>query len=708
MARTLVGRLQLIVQAMGLGEAKKVEGAIKGIERAAKSLSSAPWGQNFERQIHKMALSAKELDQVKRSWDNLQKDIAGRGLAAALRKSEISAWKTATIGNLAAVRAQMLSTERRALSLGKALKGAIRPAYIMAGGYTGAYLAGNLGREALTAASESRRVMAEAKYAGLSEAEQRSIKERAQKLAADYRMSFSSVFDMLKETVLSMPSLDAAMKASDANARAMLVFNNSLGEGAGVAGVRNFAKSMDLLERLDPAQYTRMLDGFLKMQQILGRDIDPDAYFQAVKYSRAGGKVGSDDFMSIYLPMLIAETGGANAGNSIRAGFDQFVVGKASKKALAAQRRYGLRDDNDILVNEKDFGENPIKWIYDTLLPALNKQGFNKDNKVELARVIGELSSNRLASDQLIGAILNQEQVFRYLEKRVPNAAGLKAADDIQNDNSFAAWRGFKDALENLSTSIMPMEQIGAGLNRFADTINAFNKKVREGDPRVLGGAGILGAGIAAYGGWKVAMGIWGLITAGASLQTAATMLQAAAIAQGGGVGGAAGATAKSGGSWLSLLGFGSLAGLAAGSLNLAQSSWLQTAEERARNARNAAGTTNYLEQRRNGDGRGWQRFLFGDAAEPGFSLGDHMRNSFDFGGAERGRNAFSEMLDGMDKLNTTTVSPPVDLSQLRAMKSLVDGILTGISSIGGAVTSAGHSLDAQMRRAHTDFGTVP
>ncbi|TPI31509.1 hypothetical protein FJ414_23410 [Mesorhizobium sp. B3-1-6] len=95
----------------------------------------------------------------------------------------------------------------------------------------------------------------------------------------------------------------------------------------------------NLLERLDPDRYVSMLNGFVKMQQIFGKDIDPEGYYQAVKYSLTGGEVGSDEFMSMYLPMMIAEVGGPNAGNSIRAGFDQFVVGRASKQALAAQEK---------------------------------------------------------------------------------------------------------------------------------------------------------------------------------------------------------------------------------------------------------------------------------------------------------------------------------------------------------------------------------
>ncbi|TIR16171.1 MAG: hypothetical protein E5X33_29740 [Mesorhizobium sp.] len=98
------------------------------IARDAKRLSSAPWGQNFERQIHKMALSAKELDQVRQSWNNLQKEIASRGLTAALKKSEISAWKTATLGHFAQVRGGLKQTQVATQNFSKAVRRAKTPA----------------------------------------------------------------------------------------------------------------------------------------------------------------------------------------------------------------------------------------------------------------------------------------------------------------------------------------------------------------------------------------------------------------------------------------------------------------------------------------------------------------------------------------------------------------------------------------------------
>ncbi|MER9125423.1 hypothetical protein NKH81_20410 [Mesorhizobium sp. M0959] len=699
MARTLVGRLQLVVQAMGLGEAKKVEGAMSSIERAAKRLSSAQWGQNFQHQLEKMALGARELDAVRKSWNGLQRDIASRGLTAALKKSEISAWKTATLGQFAAVRSSMRQTEKEALRIGRALKGALRPAYVMAGGYTGAYMAGTWGREALNAASEAQRVRAEAKFAGLSGSEQSQITSRAEELSGKYRLALSDVLDMLKETTLSMPNVDAALKVSDANARAQLLIDNTFGSGAGVQGVRAFAKSMDLLERLDPNQYISMLDGFVKMQQILGKDIDPSSYYEAVKYSRTGGKVGSDEFMSTYLPMLIAETGGANAGNSIRAGFDQFVIGRASKQALAAQESYGLRKDGK-LVGQDEFGANPIKWIYDVLLPQLEKQGVDTQDKTELARVVGQLSSNRLSSDEVIGAILNMQQVFRYLDKRVPNAAGLSAADDVQKLNPFAAYSGFKGSLANLSDAVLPMEAIGAGLNRFADYINAFTKKVREGDSAILGATGAIGLGAAGLGAWKTGTAVYGLITAGTNLNVAAAALQAAAVAQGGGgvlAGGAAGAAGKKG------IGAMLMNPWALGALVGGAAVWKFIHDTSASNARdNRLPPPKVYSQGATQDRDNYHRMFDGVPFEGGWHRVG--RGAAPPPGVAEAKQAGQEMQSAL----SPTGKPTVDVSALQQAVALAQQFLGLMNKAMAASQNATGTVDAQIRRAHSDFGVAP
>lgn len=720
MTRTLVGRLQLIVQAMGLGEAQKVENVLSSIERNAKRLSSAPWGQNFERQIHKMALSAKELDQVKRSWNSLQKDIASRGLGAALRKSEVSAWKTATLGEFAKVRAGMRQTEAEAKRFSRSIQAALRPAYIALGGYTGVYMAGVLGREGINASAERQREYFRQRMGDIPQGERDQILARSQALSQKYpSVNVTDIMEMARTARNTMGSTERGMEVLDRMVRGFVTLQSAKGLEAATSELTGLMRGLDNLgTNSDGAKGVKnvndLIDAFIKAAQIEGADLDVGSVWSLAKRSRIAGPGLSPEFLATVAPAMIQDMGADGAGTALAMAYKAFLIGAndgASKVNLAEQKRLGLRkgEGKGDLVDPDLFGADPYAWVKKNLIPALQKDGVDINNDTAVAKAVAQLSRNSSATGFLTRMITQQPQIDR-LRGLYGRAMGTEAADTARVQDPFVAWRGFQESLRNLAAAtgetVMPV--IVPALNSMANTINSFAAMVQQQDPRVLGGAGILGAGIAAYGGWKVATGIWGLITAGASLQTAATMLQAAAIAQGGGVGGAAGAAAKGGGGWLSLLGFGSLGAVAAWSLNLAQSDWLQTAWERARKEKEAAGIKSHFDQHQNGDGGAWGRFFLGEAAKPGFNFGDHVQNSFDFGGAERGRNTFSEMLAGMDKLNSSTAAPQVDPSSIDAAIAKVSRLLASLRQVGAASAAASSSIEAEMRRAHTDYGVTP
>jgi hypothetical protein len=313
MARTLIGQLILRLRAEGLGEAKNVVTTMKDIENAARNMGRTgvgSWGVGFQKQLDGLKLARNDIDAVQRSWGTLHESMKIRNLAKALKSAEISHWKTSTLSHLAAVRAAAEATERRAIAMNRALGFGVKPLMVMGGGYTGAYMGGIMGRQALIAASNERRVQAEAKYAGLSLDERGRIDTRADELATRYRLAKSQIYDVMKEASLSMPSTDAAITVSDEMARAYLVLSNMLGPEGALAGLRQFNKALDNIERVTPEEYRYGIENFMKAQQVIGRDIDPVAFAEAIKFARAGGKVFGDEFLFQWLPMLIAESGG--------------------------------------------------------------------------------------------------------------------------------------------------------------------------------------------------------------------------------------------------------------------------------------------------------------------------------------------------------------------------------------------------------------
>lgn len=715
MARTLVGRLQLVVEAMGLGEAKKVEGAMSSIERAAKRLSAEPWGQNFHRQIEKMALDAGKLDQVRRSWDNLQKDMSSRGLTAALKKSEIAAWKTATVGHFAAVQAQAKrANEQMDRTVG--LMRRLGRVGLAAGGiYGGVYGASMVGREAFRAASEGQRTKYRFQVAGISKADTDALDAESTRLAGKYGViSKNDILELGKTSyALFGGRTDLAKQVLEAVVQNFVADFTSSGEEFAGNNMSSFLKAMDNLNKNEGADggvgnIAAILNGWTKAKQVEGKDIEIGEILSFAQRAKVAKYALDNNFLSNILPALGQDMGFGPLGDALSGIYQNLVTpsgGGTQGQYVKRQQAMGLRDDNNSLIQRDRFAANPYDWTIGVLKPLLEKNGVDTSNPAATAEAVKKLMSNSKAAAAIVGWIASQPQIDKNVAN-YQNAAGLSDAQNVRAKDPMAAWRDLKSSLEDLSNAagetVLPV--IVPALNGFANTIRSFAEAVGAGDPKVMGAAGVLGAGIAGLAAWKTVAGIYGLITAGASLQTAATMLEAAAIAQGGGVppGGGTKPGAGSAG-WLSALGLTGTTGLWALLVSGLGDTPGGTFDQQVENQKQAR--------------LGLRRMLGLGSGNP-THFQEHERDDSLYGkmfpspqrqgGIASVGNDFEQMLSDMDKVNSTTVSPTIDVSQLRAAKALIDGILNGLGSIGGAMTRANSIVDAQVRRAHADFGVAP
>lgn len=729
MARTLVGRLQLIVQAMGLSEGKKVENTLKSVEAAAKRLSTAAWGQNFQRQMEKMALSAKELDTVRRSWASLQKDMASRGLSAALQKSEISAWKTATLGHFASVRSSMRDTEREARRVARGIQAALRPAYVMLGGYTGVYMAGTLGREAIGASAERQREYFRQRMADIPENERSQIFDRSQALSGRYpSANITDIMEMARTARNTMGSTERGMEVLDRMVQGFVTLQSVKGVEAASAELTGLLRGLDNLGKnangaVGVQTVNNLIDAFIRASQIEGNDFDVGSMWAFARRSRTGGPALSSEFLATVAPAMIQDMGPDGAGTALNMAYKSFVIGAsdgASKVNLARQRAIGIRSGEGgpqgfgNLVDSELFGTNPYAWVKKNLIPALQKTGVDIGNEVQVSQAVAQLSRNSSATGFLTRMITQMDQYERLIAL-YERGMGTEAADQAGAADPFVAWRGFQQSLRNLSAAVgeTVMPVIVPALNSLANTINSFASLVQSGDPRVLGAAGAVGAGVALWGSAKVVTGIWGLITAGTNLNIAAAALQAAAVAQGGGRIGA-GAAAAGGATVGGLARWGGR--LAAGGMGiwaaLAQSLGDTpggTFDEQVANQRKAReGLQGAL------GGSSLKRFLFGKAAEPGFSLRDSMSMGTGkyrgglTGGTDKAPGVFDDMLAGMDKLNTATAAPTVNTASIEAFIAKVNEALAAMQRLASGVAVANSSVSAQIERTYSDYGVEP
>lgn len=735
MARTLIGELLLRVKA-DTKEAETVSKALHKIEQDSKRLNAAPWGLGMQKQLDKLKATPREFDLVLRSWERLNQGFQSRNLTDAMRKNDIAAWRQATVSHLTAVRARLNETERSAGRLHAQFENMKKFGYLMGGGYTGLYMASTGTRAALTAASQERVQQAEMKYAGLSEGERGKIDSSADKYVSKYNLNKAEVLEVLKDSSLNAIDTDTALSMADPMMKAMLVLKNLFGKEGAVDGLRAFNKAMDNMGVQDPELYTKMLDGYVRSQQVIGRDISPESYAQAIKFARAPGKAYGKDFISTWLPYMAAETGGSDAGGKIRAAFDNLATGRTPVAQLERQIELGLRQgvvrsnkgkivDPGTLTESDRFYANPLEWMDGVLKPALVKQGIDVNNSGDMAAYVGKIVGNRLAGDMLFGALEQFDQYKRQKENRGDNAFGLKAADTIQAENPFAAFDAFKDAMSNLSAAVMPMDTISSGLNTMASVINNFQQSLRDGNPAAWGGLAL--GGTAVVGG-PVALLLkagWDLITAGTALKGSAAALDAAAAklgAAGGMPGGTDGKTATKGnGTWSAItaaLGKAATVGAAlTTATSLLSDSPGDTFDEQVA----------IQAKRKDGLKRDLSRY-FGWAGDRDFWLGDSSTSirdklKIDTRGtfASNREDSITPQVDGEQALQqahstaedirnalNVTVGPTVDLAGLNALQAKLQACVATLQQLKVGIPSTVADLNNQLNRSFSDHQLTP
>lgn len=699
MARTIVGILQLLLKQDVTQKAPEVNRALRGIQDAANRLGNAPWGAAFDRQLDKLRITSSERAAITQSYGLLARDINGK-----LARADLATWKGGVVSHLVGVRAQMVATSDQAKATAQIIKTAFGSGLLGGLATYGAY-AGMRG--GTTAAFEQQRAEAQAYFAGLPDEDRARIKKASEELSAKWGVFSADMFTVLKEASLSMPSTDLALGAGETMAKLFVVLESMFGREGAISGLYSLNKALDNVElNLTPEMYENAINQYLKAQQVLGKDLSPESFAQALKYARIAGKALSEDFLFTWLPIIAAETSGADAGGQLRANFDQLVGGRAPEKAKKQMRAWGVMDDEGNLAQQGAYDQNPVMWAHDVLLPLLQEAGVDTENEVALARALAQMTNNRLSADMLARSILSFEQYLRTATERIPAAKGLSAAEDVRAMDPFAAVTGMVNSLKNLAAAIgedaVPV--IIPFMTSFAQGVETVAAAVRGAEGWQVG-VGAIAAAAGALGALKIGAaalgGIGALTTAGPSLQTAAVMLQGAAQALGGkglsgAVGGPAGTAAGGGrGGATFMLGAPFIA------------DWIGT---QIWDAIHGEGATALGKEVSDGAwGRTWER-IFGPGT-PGSNgmVGEEAAGTLTATEAAAA-NAQAQVDALMGQLNgvNSTVAPQVDTSSLVAALSMVRQLSTALTALAGPIATKPGSVRSAVNSLYADYGIAP
>ena len=535
----------------GAAGAKRVNDELNRLERTTSRFAKASWGSGFQRQVEKLSLSKREIEAVGKSWNRMINDVDRKSLSKAVRRQNISSWKTATVSHFAQIRAEMGKTEARHKRLVRAMRTATRPAYIMAGGYTGAYIAGVGGRAALGDSSRRQREVYRQRMSGLPEKDRESIRNQANSINKDLpSVDITQIMEWGRSLRAFTGDTKSALPFMRMITEAFVSIQSVKGVDAAGTTMQDLVKALDILGRNneigDPEKIKGLIDALIKASQI-DPDFDLSSFLPFARRAKLAGPGLSDKFLGAIAPSLIQEGSGPQTGVQLGSAFQNFIVGTANTAGKKKRQRMvdlGLRDkvEGGTLKDAETFGANPYEWVKKNLMPVLEREKINPDNETAVAQFIGGMSSNQNVIAIISKMITQRAQIERNL-KLYDGATGLGDAENARNKDPFVTGRAFRESLSNFSSAIgenlTPV--IIPGLNAMTDTINSLSQSVSKGSLNDFlsspGGAvagGIAGAG-AAYGAYKGIKGIGALMFAGPRLITAADRLILAANAMDGG-----------------------------------------------------------------------------------------------------------------------------------------------------------------------------
>lgn len=531
MAQTFIGNLILRLQENVSAGAQKAAGALKGVDRAAAGIGrnaggaanlkraldgiaasagklNAPWGANLQAQLLRLGASASELDKVRQSWDALQARLAAGGIGGKMRTNEIAAWRLAVAGNLTAVRAEADRTRQSLVGLGDQVRQLARTGGLLAGG-VGTAILGRAGIQA-SATYEDLKIALEQKNWGADV--EKAILAEANRVAVRFGQSRATALETLMDAAVSSDKPMDALAKSDTYGRALVLENLYSGPGRAAEGVRNLDKARDGLGIESPEAVRQFFDSYYRAKSILGPDLNTDQYRQAIQFARTAGKAVTPEFLATTLPSMIAESKGGDAGTRLRAAFDQFVVGRASKEAKERQVAMGIRGADGELVDEASF-RNPIAWINDVVAKRLEAEGRLKrdadgrvsgDGKVQLAKELGLLTNNRLSSDFLYNMIDQAGQLERQRRQMLNSKGGLEGADKVLAESPTMSWRAMEASLQNVASTVgeTVMPVIVPGLNSISGGLNSLATSLQAMDAGTVAKLGAAGLGL--YGLTKI------------------------------------------------------------------------------------------------------------------------------------------------------------------------------------------------------------
>ena len=384
------------------------------------------------------------------------------------------------------------------------------------------------------------------RVAGIPQNERAAADRQAVELSAKYaNLNTEGVLHLYRELRSVLKDTAEVPKMLDVVAR-----TKSAMEAGGLdsGGLVYALKAAELLGNASsPAKMEKYLDAFVKAQQVEGKTITPEALFDFAQQLKASAPNLSPEFVNTLGPLLAQEMQGGRAGTSIQQ-FEKQIGGGFQGQLHAAAKEFvhiGLAKPDDFeksksgqilgmkpghSVTGADLANtDPDKWVYNVLVPALHKAGFDSQDK--MIKELPRLFPNSNAAN-LVAKLIQQQEQWAAKAERVAAGEGINAYKD-QMEGAGVAFKALETQLTDFASVLdgPAMQDIGWAMGGLASVVGkakvgldhfeqAFPKTAR-----LVADLGVA-AGLAVGGflSLKMLTGVKNLFTGGAAAASGAAL----------------------------------------------------------------------------------------------------------------------------------------------------------------------------------------
>lgn len=502
------------------GGAKGVDNLASNLERVAKSAKGlqANWSKGFGDEIAKLGLKSRDIDKLRRSWDDLLRSISAGGtknMIGALPK--LDAWEKSTLASLRRV-------EREAARVNKTTGSGLGGARFAAGALgvgSGAYVANRGLRGTVKSAAEYEREGGRAYLAGMTPSETVQAQGIARSMSAKYpSLSASQIMERIRSLRSFAGDLNKATRLLEENLQGLTVLQSIKGKDRAMDEMQQLMRGLDVLgKNEDPAYVGRLTNAYIKA---LGIDPDLNAgqFSQFARKSKAAGASLSEEFLSAIVPTFAQDLGGPELGTALGTEISQIIGGRATKASKAYMQKAGLRDKKGDVVDGDLLKKNPYDWINKYAPDAMRRMKLDPSKEGDILTFASKAFSAQTVANLFTKFITQREQAERNraLQKKAPDMK--ESSEKLRDKDPFVSAEGFVTQMSNTLGTLAdgPMQRVIPLLNAFTDAIGRLNEKLSS-NPDVAEklGFGVIGA--TALGGGAIATKLlqrYGVIGAGA------------------------------------------------------------------------------------------------------------------------------------------------------------------------------------------------